>query len=201
MARQKRDPGQSVVIPAQTGDDGPPPFAEPEPMAQTSITYQLASISEDAIAAADRMFMKRFGLHVHEIRVLRLIGDQPGVTFTVLARQTKFERSATSRILSRLIRNGFVRRVNDKVDARQFRLFVSAKGARLREQADPLTHDIESLMLSILDEEQQAQFASALSRLSGWINAEFTALLAERYPEVAGPPGRAARRKQASSPS
>ena len=165
-------------------------------MAQTSITYQLAAIAEDAIGAADRLFITRFGLHVHEIRVLRLIADQPSVTFTVLARQTKFERSATSRILSKLIKNGYVRRVNDKEDARQFQLFVTAKGLRLREKADPLTEDIEDLMLSALSADDRRRFMDSIGKLSAWIHSDFTSLLAERHPETGAPVRRAAKAKQ-----
>ena len=57
-------------------------------MLRESVTYQLASISEGAVGAAARLFRDRFGLNVHELRVLRLIDDQPAVTFTSLARQT-----------------------------------------------------------------------------------------------------------------
>jgi DNA-binding MarR family transcriptional regulator len=90
-------------------------------LARQSFTYRLASISEDAIGPADRMFKRRFGMHVREIRVLRLIDDQPGVTFTRLAAQTRIERTATSRIVSRLIAGGYVKRKSDERDARQRR--------------------------------------------------------------------------------
>ena len=72
-------------------------------MLQNSFTYQLASIAEDAITPAAKLFKQRFGLDVRELRVLRLIGDEPGTSFTELAHKTRFERTATSRILSRLI--------------------------------------------------------------------------------------------------
>ena len=167
-------------------------------MVQTSITYKLAALSEDAIGAADRIFTTRFGLQVHEIRVLRLIADAPGVTFTALSRLTKFERSATSRIVTRLIRNGFVRRVSDEADARQFQLFVTPKGEELRGRADPLTLDIEGEILSVLSEAERDAFRSAVERLSGWVHGDFLGILAERYPEVVAPKptivtGRAAR--------
>ena len=79
-------------------------------MLKQSLTYQLASLAEDAIGPGERLFRQRFNLDVHELRVLRLIDDKPGVRFTQLAQMTKVERSATSRILSRLIKAGLVRR-------------------------------------------------------------------------------------------
>ena len=54
-------------------------------MLKRSITYQLASIAEDGIGKATRIFESRFGWNVYEIRVLRLIRATPGITFTALA--------------------------------------------------------------------------------------------------------------------
>ena len=65
-------------------------------MLQQSLTYLLTSIAEEGIGNADRLFQHRFGWKVRELRVLRLVRDRPGITFTELARLTRFERSATS---------------------------------------------------------------------------------------------------------
>ena len=165
-------------------------------MNRQSLTYQLATISEDAIGPADRMFKQRFGMHVHEIRVLRLIDDQPGVTFTQLAGQTKIERTATSRIVSRLIAARYVTRKNDDRDARQFQLFATAKARALREVADPLTHDIEALVLSVLSPLERRQFLHTLDSLAGWLQSDFSRALVDRYPELTTP-ARKARRLRA----
>ncbi len=153
-------------------------------MARQSLTYQLASVSEDAISPADRMFRDRFGLHIHEIRVLRLIDDQPGVTFTELARQTKFERTATSRILSHLIKGGYVRRKIDEKDARHFQLSSTAKAKALREKADPLTEEIETLILSVLTPMQRKQLKTIVDALAKWLHSDFPRELAKRYPDA-----------------
>ncbi len=155
-------------------------------MLRQSFTYQLASIAEDAVGPAARLFENRFGLNVHELRVLRLIDDQPGVTFTSLARQTKFERSATSRILSRLIKAGHVRREIDEDDARHFRLFSTPQGKALRERSDPLSLELEAIILSSLGESQRAEFLRAVDTLSTWLNTHFVQELERRYPEAKG---------------
>lgn len=154
-------------------------------MLKQSFTYQLAAIAEDAINPAARLFEQRFGLDVHDLRVLRLIDDQPGITFTRLSALTKFERSATSRILSRLVKAGLIRREIDTADARQYRLFATPKGRTLREGADPLSLDLEALILSALSNEERQQFRLILDKLSHWLNNEFSRELARRYPEAA----------------
>ncbi|MDR3525011.1 MAG: MarR family transcriptional regulator [Acetobacteraceae bacterium] len=153
-------------------------------MLQQSFTYQLASISEDAIKPAAKMFERRFGLDVQALRVLRLVGDQPGVNFTTLAAQTRFERSATSRILSRLIKAALVRRELDECDARQFRLFITDKGIELRQQADPLSLALEDLILSALAPDERVQFRQTLDKLSDWLARAFVGELTRRYPDA-----------------
>lgn len=150
-------------------------------MLRESITYKLASISEDAVGSAARLFKERFGLNVHELRVLRLIDDQPGVTFTSLAHQTKFERSATSRILSRLIKEGLVRREIDDADARHFLLYATPAGKALREAADPLSLALEDLVLSTLTESERADFRRLIDKLSKWLASDFAAEVKRRY--------------------
>ena len=164
-------------------------MAEPKgiPMLRQSFTYQLASMAEAAVGPAARLFERRFGLNVHELRVLRLIDDQPGVTFTTLARLTRFERSATSRILSKLVKAGLVQRSIDDDDARQFRLHATNKGKALRERADPLSLEIEKLILSSLSASERTELRRLLDKLSGWINSEFVPELERRYPDAGTP--------------
>jgi len=154
-------------------------------MLHQSFTYQLASISENAIKPAGKIFEQRFGLDVQELRVLRLVGDQPGVNFTTLAAQTRFERSATSRMLSHLIKAGLVRRALDEHDARQFQLFITDKGNALRQKADPLSLEFEALILSALSPEERLQFRQTLDKLTDWLARAFQGEICRRYPEVA----------------
>lgn len=148
-------------------------------MLQNSFTYQLASIAEDAITPAAKLFKQRFGLDVRELRVLRLIGDEPGISFTELAHRTRFERSATSRMLSRLIKTALVRRVIDEEDARKFQFFLTQKGENLRQQADPLSLELESLILSILTGQERQEFRRVLDKLTVWLASEFPRALAD----------------------
>lgn len=153
-------------------------------MLRQSLTYQLASVAEDGISNAGRIFETRFGLSVYEIRVLRLIRDNPSVTFTQLAQLTKFERTATSRMLSRLIKAGLVQRTNSPVDARRFTLTVTQAGQDLCEQADPISLALEAMMLEPLSEPEQEALRSMLGRILTWVRAGYADKVGERFPEA-----------------
>jgi DNA-binding MarR family transcriptional regulator len=156
-------------------------------MLSRSLTYNLATIVEDGIGKANHLFETRIGWSVRELRVLRLVRATPGMTFTALAEATKFERSLTSRILSKLIRAGLLERTNSPVDARIFTLRVTAAGDLVCAKADPLTQELEALMLSPLDPAEQAAFLVMIERLRDWVQAGYAAEVDRRFAAPAKP--------------
>jgi DNA-binding MarR family transcriptional regulator len=153
-------------------------------MLHRSLTYHLATISEDGIGHAGRIFETRFGWSVREIRVLRLIRSNPGITFTELARQTKFERSLTSRILAKLMKAGLVLRTNSPKDARVFTLTATEAGIALCDKADPLSIELEAMMLEPLTDEQRAAFLEMIETVRKWVQTGYREKVALRFPEA-----------------
>ena len=157
-------------------------------MPRPSLTYTFATIADDAIRTGTRLFEQRIGLDVYHVRILRLIDDHPGITFTQLANQTRLERSATSRSLQRLIKAGLVERTNDAGDARQFHLLATAQGRALRHKSDPLTHEMESLMLQTLNDGEREAFLACLDKIARWVNDGYKEATGRRFPELNQPP-------------
>ncbi|PTM51493.1 MarR family winged helix-turn-helix transcriptional regulator [Phreatobacter oligotrophus] len=153
-------------------------------MLERSLTYLLSSIVEDGIGSANRIFEIRIGLSVRELRVLRLVRANPGITFTVLAERTKFERTLTSRTVSKLIKAGFIERSAIPSDARAFGLTITPDGVALCERADPLTAEFETLMLAPLSMAEREAFLSAVERLKVWIEGGYAGEVANRYPRA-----------------
>ncbi len=164
-------------------------------MLKQSLTYTLVSIAQEGIGPAERLFQERFGWDVRELRVLRLVRDTPGITFTALARLTRLERSATSRILTRMIKAGLIERIGLETDGRQYTFKMTAAGEELCQQADPLSLDLEDLMLAPLTAKQRLSLTEMTNTLLGWVNGGYRAAILERFPEVAAPKPR--RRKAA----
>lgn len=154
-------------------------------MLHRSLTYHLASIADDGIGHAERIFESRFGWNVREIRVLRLIRSNPGITFTELAHRTKFERSLTSRILAKLMKAGLVLRSNSPKDARVFTLTATDSGIALCDKADPLSIELEAMMLEPLTDEQRAAFLEMIDTVRRWVQTGYREKVAARFPEAA----------------
>ncbi len=161
-------------------------------MIEQSLTYALSSIVEDGIGAANEMFIARFGWSVRELRVLRLVRSNPGVTFTLLAERTKLDRSLTSRTLTRLIRAGLIERKGSPDDARTYALQLTSAGEALCREADPLTAEFEALMLAPLSEVERKAFVGMVDAVRNWVQGEYIREVAARggKPPGAGTRGR-----------
>jgi len=96
------------------------------------LTYKLQLISKVAISAHENIFLRETGLTSRELRVLRLIDDNDGITFVELCEMTAFDRTLTSRIVQKLIKLGLALRKNDKIDARKFSLHTTNEGKNTR---------------------------------------------------------------------
>ena len=153
-------------------------------MLDRSLTYYLSSITEDGIGSANHIFETRFGWSVRELRVLRLVRSTPGITFTTLSAMTKFDRALTSRILSSLLKAGLIKRTNSAEDARIFTLKATPEGEALCNQADPLTIELESLMLKPLANDEREAFLAMIGRVKTWVQEGYILEVAERYPEA-----------------
>jgi DNA-binding MarR family transcriptional regulator len=153
-------------------------------MLERSLTYHLSAITEDGIGNANHIFEARFGWSVRELRVLRVVRSTPGVTFTALAALTKFDRSLTSRILSSLIKAGLIERTNSAEDARIFTLKATGKGEALCGRADPLTAELEALMMQPLAKDEREAFLAMIGRVRTWVQEGYIEEVARRYPEM-----------------
>jgi DNA-binding MarR family transcriptional regulator len=164
-------------------------------MLDHSLTYYMSSITEDGIGNANRIFEIRFGWSVRELRVLRLVRSTPGITFTALSKMTKFDRGLTSRILTCLIKAGLIERANSAVDARIYTLKATLEGAALCDQADPLTVELESLMLKPLERQEREAFLAMIDRVKTWVQEGYIREVADRYPEISARSPRARKAK------
>jgi DNA-binding MarR family transcriptional regulator len=141
------------------------------------LTYRLDVLSTGAIRMANEVYAARCGLEVRELRVLRLIDDNPGITFSDLIEETRFERSLASRLLNALLREGLVERENSATDARVFHLRTTAAGRERRRLATRIGEKLETQLLRPLSESQRAALFETIELLTDWVYGGFASEL------------------------
>jgi DNA-binding MarR family transcriptional regulator len=139
---------------------------------RSKLTYALEALADEAAAIADPIFSQKFGLRMHDLRILRILDDYPGgLTLAQLLPQTKMDRAAALETVAHLIKAEYLCKGADESDTAQSRLLPTAKAEAVRKLADPLADDLQELMLSALDPRQRSEFKSMLAALSIWLSS------------------------------
>lgn len=136
------------------------------------LTYRLNIVAQQAISANDEIFLKETGCRIRDLRVLRLIDDNPGTTFAEIAKVTGFERSLASRIIQNLIGSGLILRENSSQDARVFLLSTTQKGKDVRQVARRLSDRLEVILTDPLSAQELRALNEILARLGSWVTSE-----------------------------
>lgn len=132
------------------------------------LTFRLDQLSQTAMAKASQVYKERLGLNIRELRVLRAIGDQPGLSSRTLSEASFIEQTLVSKHLRKLVDAGLVQRQLESADARRVALHLTARGEAIRQEADRLGEEMERDFLSTLTPEELAQFNRCIDKLRRW---------------------------------
>lgn len=123
----------------------------------------LSNIVSSAIAAAYR---QRFALTIPEWRVLAVLARYPGLAAREVAERTQMDAVAVSRAVTRLLRDGRLRRTRARADRRRSVLQVSDAGAAVYGKIAPLALRYEQVLLDGLTPAERASVDRALGKLT-----------------------------------
>ncbi len=136
------------------------------------LTYLLEVIADEAIAGNDAIFLRELGCSIREIRVLRIVDDNPGITFVEIWEKSGLERSLTSRILQKLIGEGLLLRTSSGSDARKYHLTTTAKGQDLRQRGRVMSDALEALLLGPFPPSDRSRLFDQIEKLGQWVRSE-----------------------------
>lgn len=136
----------------------------PEPF----LTFRIDQVNQAAMARASQVYKEKLGLNIRELRVLRTIGDQPGLSSKALSEASFIEQTLVSKHLRKLIAEGYIRRDLESADARRVALRLTARGETVRQEADRLGEVMERDFVSALTPEELAVFNRCIAKLKNW---------------------------------
>jgi DNA-binding MarR family transcriptional regulator len=155
------------------------------------LTFRLDVLAGAAIDANDSIFVDTLGLTIRETRVLRLIDDFPGITFSEISWATGLERSLTSRTIRKLLALKFIVRESIGDDARRYKLSTTALGKQTRIRARYLSDSLEEVLTKVLTAAELKILKSTLDRLAAWVRSkDYEDLLAAKRATVRKPRAR-----------
>lgn len=128
------------------------------------LTYKLDLLKTLATKAIDPHYQVLAGMRVRELRVLRLLHDQPGIAATELRHQLVLDKTLLSKNLAELERRGLIERRPHERDNRLQCLHLSAEGQRVWRACEQLGREIEADMFADLSPEEWEQLHTLLNR-------------------------------------
>ncbi|MCO1357291.1 MarR family winged helix-turn-helix transcriptional regulator [Burkholderia multivorans] len=130
------------------------------------LTFRLDRLSELTKEAGTQVYESEFGISIRDLRIVRLVALEPGLTLTRLIELTMLEKTHASKLVSAMVKRGFVRREVGRADARQINLFLTADGEDLVKRTYERGNMLEQMMLSALPADELRIFNSVVDKLT-----------------------------------
>ncbi|AJG23563.1 MarR family winged helix-turn-helix transcriptional regulator [Cupriavidus basilensis] len=130
------------------------------------LSFRLDRLSELSKAAGSQYYENEFGVTVRDLRVLRLVALEPGLTLGRLIELSLLEKTLVSKLVSALVRQGLLRRQIGEVDARQINLFLSAEGESMVKRTYERGNTLEKDFLATLTEAELKIFNRCIDKLT-----------------------------------
>jgi DNA-binding MarR family transcriptional regulator len=136
-----------------------------EPSFVGLMSFRLHTLAKTVDQHAEASHRQESGLGLQECRVIGVVGAYGSISFKVLCELAELEKSNGSRMVSRLIEQGFIERHEDPSDQRSFFVAPTPAGRKLRREIHRSAQERNDAWLSVLSTEQRAQFSTCLQLL------------------------------------
>ena len=93
----------------------------------------------------DRLFYRG------EVHMIKMIGDNPGIYISKMARNFNITRAVVSKTIIKLEKDGFVKKEVDKKDKKRLCLYLTSKGWKIYREHENYHNHLDSPLFTYLD--------------------------------------------------
>jgi DNA-binding MarR family transcriptional regulator len=129
------------------------------------VPFLIVTLANLLARGASRAYARRFGLAIHEWRILAVLGEGRPLSAVEIVRRTAIDKGRVSRAVAGLMRRGLVERESDAFDARRTMLRLSLKGRATYRRIVPLAAARERALLAVLTAPERRQLERLLAKL------------------------------------
>lgn len=129
------------------------------------LTLTLDLVNDIAKDAASRVYEQECGASLRDLRLMRFIGAEPGLTLTRLIQHASLEKTIASKAISTLVARGWVTRSVGERDARHIALELTDAGEAVVLRAEPLGRFMERTLLNRITQQEMAVLRRCLDKL------------------------------------
>ncbi|WP_028229507.1 MarR family winged helix-turn-helix transcriptional regulator [Paraburkholderia ferrariae] len=130
------------------------------------LTFRIDRLSDLSKEAATQYYEREFGVSVRDLRVLRLVKLEPGLTLGRLIELAMLEKTFASKIVSSLVKRSLLRREIGQEDARQINLYLTPDAEVLVKRTYERGNALEKMMLSTITEQELEVLNRCIEKLT-----------------------------------
>jgi DNA-binding MarR family transcriptional regulator len=130
------------------------------------VPFRLNRLAAEVSNALAVEYQERYNLDIPAWRVLATLGfRKDACSAQYVAECTRTHKSTISRAVTALMQRGFIERVENENDRREFRLRLTRKGRALYEELFPRLLQREQEILACLSAQERRDFAMLLGKI------------------------------------
>lgn len=130
------------------------------------ITFRLDVINERLKALAAELYERECGINLREVRLLRIIAAEPGLTLARLIEHACLERTLASKAVTALVGRGLVVRSVGIEDARNIHLELTDEGVDVVMSAEPIGRLATAVFRAAFTDDEHEVFQRCLQKLA-----------------------------------
>lgn len=110
--------------------------------------------------------MKQFGLSGIQMRYLKFIHDNPGISQEELAGILKIDKGAVAKAIKDMVNKGYVRKTQNPEDRRAYCLCLTEKAEEIHKEGEQHRREFEKKLTEGLSEEEIETFMILLDKIT-----------------------------------
>src|SRR5512133_687208 len=134
-------------------------------MGKTSEVLDLVYEMKKKCAAIDYQLMEHLHLSQSELLFFSALDQCTGISSPELAKNMGLSASRISRVIEKLVVDGYLDRNIDKTDRRAITLCLTDEGKRIRSEIDKSRQECETRLLNVLPESDVEKFREIIGKM------------------------------------
>lgn len=132
---------------------------------QKFLPYRLSVFSNNISSLLASLYTEKFGISIPEWRTVAVLGEEPGLTSTQIAKRVAMDKVAVTRAVQNLIEKRLVRRSSSQVDGRVSHLNLTKSGIKIYDEVVPMALAVEREVWGVLVPEEQNDWIEMTSKM------------------------------------
>jgi len=137
-------------------------------MKEDSETDKLGSLFPRICRATKKnadVLLEKSGLHHGQAKLLFILSENDGLSNSEIAEELRISPAAATKVVKRMERSGYVKRVQDSVDDRITRAFLQPSGLMLLQRIRSTFQQVDTVMFADFSEQEKNELKTLLLRI------------------------------------